>query len=104
MPDAPGSPNRPAGGRVSLTGVRTSFDGIDILHGIDLEVRKGETLGRLAKRYGTSVKSIQQANGLRGTVIQAKRTYKIPRRGGPAPINEPIEVPERVLPPPPTKS
>ena len=42
MPDTPGSPNRPAGGRVALTGVRTSFDGIDILHGIDLDVAPGE--------------------------------------------------------------
>jgi penicillin-insensitive murein endopeptidase len=61
-------------------------------------VRKGETLGRLAKRYGTTVQAIQQANGLRGTLIQARKVYKIPLRGGPAPIEEPLSFPKRELP------
>lgn len=64
-------------------------------------VRKGETLGRIAQRYGTTVQAIQQANGLRSTLIQARKTYKIPRAGGPAPIRHPIEIPARVLPPTP---
>lgn len=62
-------------------------------------VRKGETLGRLAKKYGTTVQAIQQANGLRGTLIQAKKVYKIPLQGGPAPLDEPLEFPGRLLPP-----
>lgn len=62
------------------------------------KVRKGETLGMIAKRYGTTVKAIQQANGLRSTLIQAKRVYKIPRRGGPSPVSEALEFPPRVLP------
>ncbi len=61
-------------------------------------VRKGETLGRLAKMYGTSVQSIQQANGLRGTLIQAKKVYKIPKAGGPAPVEGPLIFPPRQLP------
>lgn len=61
-------------------------------------VRKGETLGRLAKMYGTTVPAIQQANGLRGTTIQAKRVYKIPIRGGPAPVPGPLIFPPRQLP------
>lgn len=61
-------------------------------------VRKGETLGRLAKMYGTSVAAIQQANGLRGTTIQAKRVYKIPLRGGPPPIDGTLVFPPRQLP------
>lgn len=61
-------------------------------------VRKGETLGRLAKMYGTSVDAIQRANGLRGTTIQAKRVYKIPLRGGPAPVEGPLLFPPRQLP------
>jgi len=60
--------------------------------------RKGDTLGRLAKRYGTTVRAIQQANGLRGTTIVAKRSYKIPKAGGPAPVAEPTPTPARVLP------
>lgn len=64
-------------------------------------VRKGETLGRIAKRYGTTVQAIQQANGLRSTLIQARKSYRIPRAGGPAPIEDPIEIPARILPPTP---
>ncbi len=64
------------------------------------KVRKGETLGRIAKRYGTSVKDIQRANGLRGTLIQAKKTYKIPKRGGPSPVSGDLAFPPRLLPPP----
>lgn len=62
--------------------------------------RKGQTLGALARRYGTTVKAIQRANGLRTTLIQAKRVYKIPRAGGPAAPPQQITVPPRRLPPP----
>jgi penicillin-insensitive murein endopeptidase len=62
------------------------------------KVRKGETLGRLAKRYGTTVQAIQQANGLRSTMIQARKVYKIPRRGGPTPVDEPLSFPDRQVP------
>ncbi|MBD3335457.1 MAG: LysM peptidoglycan-binding domain-containing protein, partial [Candidatus Eisenbacteria bacterium] len=44
-------------------------------------VRRGETLGGLARRYGASVRSIQNANGMgRRTTIYAGRTLKIPAR------------------------
>ncbi len=62
-------------------------------------VRKGETLGKLARRYGTTVEAIQRANGLRNTLIQARRVYKIPRKGGPRPIQGQLNFPERRLPP-----
>jgi murein endopeptidase len=45
------------------------------------KAKKGETLGMLAKKYGTTVLAIQRANGLKGTTIQAKRVYKIPTHG-----------------------
>jgi len=60
--------------------------------------KKGDTLGKLAKRFGTTVKAIQAANGMRGTAIQAKRVYRIPRPGGPVQA-PPLTVPERCLPP-----
>lgn len=60
--------------------------------------QKGDTLGRLARRYGTSVRAIQAANGLRNTLIQARKVYKIPRPGGPTPVNQPLEFPPRRLP------
>lgn len=43
------------------------------------KVRRGETLIQIARRYGTSPKSIAQANGIRNLrIIQAGRTLHIP--------------------------
>ena len=63
-------------------------------------VRRGETLGGLARRYHTSVKAIQTANGLRSNRIVAKRVYKIPKRGGPPPLQGQLSFPVRLYPPP----
>lgn len=41
-------------------------------------VRRGETLGRLAKKYRVSIESIKRANGLTSSLIRAKKTYLIP--------------------------
>ena len=62
-------------------------------------VRPGETLGHLAARYGTSVRAIQQANGLATNLIRAGRTYRIPLRGAAAPPAQPVVVRARRLPP-----
>lgn len=42
-------------------------------------VRRSDTLFGLSRRYGTSVKSIQRANNLRGTTIITGKTLIIPR-------------------------
>lgn len=42
-------------------------------------VRKGDTLYGLAKRYGTTVGRIQQANGISGSLIRIGQKLKIPR-------------------------
>jgi penicillin-insensitive murein endopeptidase len=60
---------------------------------------KGDTLGALARRYGTTVAAIQQANHLRGTAIVAKQVYRIPRERASVPQMGPIRVPPRRLPP-----
>lgn len=45
-------------------------------------VRRGDTLGVLARRHGTSVRAIQAANGMgRSTNIRLGRVIKIPPRG-----------------------
>jgi LysM repeat protein len=60
-------------------------------------VKKGETLGMLAKKYRTSVAAIRAANGLRSNLIVAGREYRIPKRGGiAAPAR--MAIPERRLP------
>ena len=60
-------------------------------------VRAGQTLGHLASRYGTTVRAIMQANGLRTTLLRAGRTYRIPLRT-PAPPPLPLVMPRRLLP------
>lgn len=62
-------------------------------------VRNGETLGHIAARYGSSVRAIQQYNGLAGTLIRAGRTLRIPLKGVSAPPEAPLVVPARPLPP-----
>jgi murein endopeptidase len=61
-------------------------------------VRPGQTLGQLAAKYGTSVRVIMQANGLRTSQLRVGRAYAIPMRGAPAPAAEPLVVPHRLLP------
>jgi len=61
--------------------------------------REGETLGHIAARYGSSVRAIQQYNGLATTQIRAGRTYRVPMRGVAAPKADPLVVPARLLPP-----
>ena len=45
-------------------------------------VRRGETLSAIAKRYGTSIAALQQANGLRSTMIYVGQRLRIPTGGG----------------------
>lgn len=60
--------------------------------------RKGQTLGQMAAKYHTSVRAIQQANGLRTTALTAGHAYQIPMRGSAPPMTQPLVVPHRTLP------
>ncbi len=62
------------------------------------KVRPGETLGYLARRFGTSTSAIRSANGLRSSQLRAGRSYTIPIRRTP-PDRGPVVVPPRRLPP-----
>lgn len=67
-------------------------------------VRPGDTLGKLAHRYGSTVRSIQAANGLPGrTALRVGRTLSVPLRGPctSCPVPPPLVVPPRMLPPEP---
>jgi penicillin-insensitive murein endopeptidase len=66
-------------------------------------VRPGETLGGLARRYGTSVSAIRAANGIRGSQLRAGRSYTIPIRRVPE-DQGPLVVPARRVPPPPVST
>lgn len=62
--------------------------------------KKGDSLIKLARIYGTTVEAIQRANGMKKkTLIIAKQTYRIPRTGGPAPVTGKLSFPARRLPP-----
>ncbi len=45
-------------------------------------VRRGDNLGKIARRYGTTVKAIQNANGLRKTVIHPGQMLVVPGLAG----------------------
>lgn len=68
--------------------------------------KKGDTLGKIAKRYNTTVEALKRANGLKKSLIVAGRVYKIAQRGGPKPNTAPLTFPPRQLPsrePPPVR-
>jgi len=62
-------------------------------------VREGETLGHLARRYGTTPRAIQKYNGLPSSLIRAGRSYRIPLKGVAAPPTGPLVIPARMLAP-----
>jgi len=47
-------------------------------------VRRGDTLSTIARRYGSSVRAIRAANGLRGSMIHPGQTLVVPRHAGTA--------------------
>jgi LysM repeat protein len=62
-------------------------------------VKPGETLGHVALKYGSTVKLIQQASGLAGTLLSVGRTLVVPLRGPctKCPIAAPVVVPPRLI-------
>lgn len=64
-------------------------------------VKKGDTLGHLAMKYGSTVRLIQKANGLSGHMLRVGRTLNIPLRGPctKCPLPPPVVLPARRLPP-----
>ena len=62
------------------------------------KARNGDTLGALARRYGTTVRAIRTANGLTTPRLRAGRSYTIPVRKAPVDLG-PLVVPPRRLPP-----
>lgn len=66
---------------------------------VTYRARRGDTLGKLARRHGTTIAAIQRANGLRTTKIRAGRTYRLPMRVPYQPPAAPVSVPPRRLPP-----
>jgi penicillin-insensitive murein endopeptidase len=72
-------------------------------YSVPYKAKPGDTLIGLAKRYGTTVTALMQANSLKKKALRADRVYQSPRYG-PAGPSEPTPLPPRRLPParPPT--
>ena len=61
-------------------------------------VKKGETLGMLARKYHTTVAAIRRANGMHKNLIRVRQAVRIPQKGG-ASVPVRVAVPPRRLPP-----
>ncbi len=65
------------------------------------KAKKNETLAMIAKKYGSSVRAIREANGLHSTLIHEQAVYRIPISGGGVriPHLERVRIPARRPPP-----
>jgi penicillin-insensitive murein endopeptidase len=69
------------------------------------KAKRGDTLAKIAKKYGVSVPAIKDANGLRNSRIREQREYRIPVRSrAPAVSGAPLRFPARRPPPRPNKT
>ena len=91
----------PAGG-ASVTGA-TSLAPMAVETGVTIyTVKSGDTLTKIAKAHGTTVKAIESSNALTTTKIHVGQKLKIPSKAQPAvvaPAPAPIVEPAPVLPP-----
>lgn len=64
-------------------------------------IKSGDTLGKLAHKYDTTIKAIQKANGMTNTFLRAGRTLTIPLGTAciDCPVPPEVVVPARKLPP-----
>ena len=64
-------------------------------------VRKGDTLGGIARRYGSSVESLRKVNHMRGSFLRLSQVLRVPLKGPctRCPVPPPLVVPPRRLPP-----
>jgi Penicillin-insensitive murein endopeptidase/LysM domain len=66
------------------------------------KAKKNETLAMIAKKYGSTVHAIREANGLRSNLIHEQAVYRIPVTGGGGvriPRTERVRIPARRPPP-----
>ncbi|MCB1119831.1 MAG: LysM peptidoglycan-binding domain-containing protein, partial [Chlamydiia bacterium] len=57
---------------------------------VDVTVKQGDALEKLARAYGVSVQTIQQVNHLPGQVLRPGQVLKIPATKTPPPEEEPV--------------
>jgi LysM repeat protein/murein endopeptidase len=64
-------------------------------------VRSGDSLGKIAAKYGTTVNALKKTNGMKNTFLRAGQSIRVPLRGPctSCPVPPPVVVPPRRLPP-----
>lgn len=64
-------------------------------------VKRGDTLGAIARRYGTTVALLQRANGMKRSFLRVGHSLNVPLRGPctKCPLPPEVVVPQRLLPP-----
>ena len=85
----------PAGGSTSPDSTAPTALASDDTGGVTYSVKSGDTLSKIAKHHGTTVKAIENANGLSTTKIKVGQKLKIPSKGGvpAAPVDAPVAPP-----------
>ena len=64
------------------------------------KAKKNETLAMIAKKYGSTVRAIREANGLHSTLIHDQVSYRVPVSGGVRIVRtERVRIPARRPPP-----
>jgi LysM repeat protein len=72
-----------------VAGSTETMDGAAASSTTAYTVKGGDTLTRIAKKFGTTAKAIRGANGLQSDVIKVGQKLKIPVKAAPAPAPEP---------------
>ena len=65
-------------------------------------VRSGDSLGKIAQRYGSSIAGIKKSNRMNGILLRIGQVLSVPLRGPctQCPVPPPVVIPPRRLPPP----
>jgi LysM repeat protein len=89
--------NIPAGGSTSANGLAAP-SGMVSDAGTTYTVKSGDTLTRIARAHGTTVRAIKSANNLTTTAIKVGQKLKIPSKA--EPVAAPAPAPVDTTPPP----
>lgn len=75
----------PAGGKTATDNSSSAAPGVADSGTETYKIKSGDTLTKIAKAHGTTVKAIQAANNLTTTKIAVGKTLKIPTKSAPVP-------------------
>lgn len=71
----------------------TAPAGDAVAAGDTYKVKGGDTLSKIAKKYGTTIKALRQLNGLKNNNLRAGQTLKVPAAPASQPSNPPGSAP-----------